>query len=316
MNTAPPRDVILIVDDTPANLAYLSDALNDAGYKVLVALDGRTALETLRLVTPDIILLDAVMPGMDGFDTCSVIKNDAATCDIPVVFMTALVDTPHVVRAFEAGAIDYVTKPVNQEEMLARLVTHIQRARALHRAQKSVEACGKAGMTLDTSGKITWQTPRVQRWLAEYCAEDATPYMWSRLRAWISSIEEGKGAATGIGAHFSLTQQCGQLTIHYVGKVAQGEHLLLLHEDRADVSAQRLSEGLKLTTREAEVLNWLAAGKTDRDIAAILGISPRTVNKHLEHIYPKLGVETRAAAAAVASRLKASPTYQAMAGPA
>jgi DNA-binding NarL/FixJ family response regulator len=309
MNTSQPRDVILIVDDTPANLAYLSDALNDAGYKVLVALDGRTALDTLRLVTPDIILLDAVMPGIDGFDTCGIIKSNPATRDIPVVFMTALVDTPHVVRAFEAGAIDYVTKPVCQEEMLARLVTHIGRARALHRAQKSVEACGRAGMTVDVSGNITWQTPRAQGWLAEYCAKDAAPYMWSRLRAWIHSIDEGKASPSGLGAHFALTQQSGQLTIHYAGKVAHGEHLLLLQEDRADVSAQRLSEGLKLTVREAEVLNWLAAGKTDRDIAAILQISPRTVNKHLEHIYPKLGVETRAAAAAVASRLKASPSY-------
>jgi DNA-binding NarL/FixJ family response regulator len=286
--------------------------LNEAGYKVLVAIDGNTALETLRHVTPDIILLDAVMPGLDGFETCGIIKGSAATRDIPVVFMTALVDTPHVVRAFEAGAIDYVTKPVVQEEMLARLVTHIQRARSLQRAQRSVEACGKAGMTLDADGKIVWQTPRVQRWLAEYCAEEVAPIFWNRLRAWIHDIDSGRAAASGLGAHFSLTQQCGQLTIHYAGRISHGEHLLLLQEDRADVSAQRLSHGFKLTVREAEVLNWLAAGKTDRDIAAILTISPRTVNKHLERIYPKLGVETRAAAAAAASRLKASPEFQRM----
>lgn len=302
------RDVVLIVDDTPANLAYLSDALHDAGYKVLVAIDGARALETLALVTPDIILLDAVMPGMDGFDTCAAIKKTPNVCDIPVIFMTALVESQHVVRAFEAGAIDYVTKPVRQDEVLARLATHVQRARTLKNAQQSIEACGRAGMTIDTNGKITWQTARASQWLTEYCDQNAAPYHWGRLRAWINQLAEGDACRTDPGAQFSLTQQSGRLTIHYAGKVAHGEHLLLLHENRTDVSARRLSTGLGLTVREAEVLNWLTCGKMDRDIAEILGMSPRTVNKHLERIYVKLGVETRAAATAVALRLMSAPS--------
>lgn len=301
------RDVVLIVDDTPANLAYLSDALNDAGYKVLVAIDGARALETLALTTPDIILLDAVMPDMDGFDTCTAIKKIPGACDIPVVFMTALVESQHVVRAFETGAIDYVTKPVRQEEVLARLATHVQRARTLKKAQQSIEACGRAGMTIDTSGNITWQTTRVSQWLAEYCDQAAAPYQWSRLRAWFAQLAEGDVSRADPNAQFYLTQQSGRLTIHYAGKVAHGEHLLLLHESRAEVAAQRLSSGLGLTLREAEVLNWLTGGKMDRDIAEILGMSPRTVNKHLERIYVKLGVETRAAATAVALRFMSAP---------
>lgn len=302
------RDVVLIVDDTPANLAYLSDALNDAGYKVLVAIDGARALETLALITPDIILLDAVMPDMDGFDTCTAIKKMPNACDIPVVFMTALVESQHVVRAFETGAIDYVTKPVRQEEVLARLTTHVQRARTLKNAQQSIEACGRAGMTIDASGKITWQTARASQWLTEYCDQTAASYHWSRLRAWVNQFAEGNVSRADPSSQFSLTQQSGRLTIHYAGKVAHGEHLLLLHENRTDISARRLSIGLGLTVREAEVLNWLTCGKMDRDIAEILGMSPRTVNKHLERIYVKLGVETRAAATSVALRLMSAPS--------
>jgi DNA-binding response OmpR family regulator len=301
------RDVVLIVDDTPANLAYLSDALDEAGYKVLVSIDGATALETLALTTPDIILLDAVMPDMDGFDTCKAIKQLPSKCDIPVVFMTALVETQHVVRAFDAGAIDYVIKPVRQEEVLARIATHVERARVLRKTQQSVEACGRAGMTIDTRGKITWQTPRAHQWLAEYCDENKASHHWTRFQTWVNHLAKLTVQHAEPGTPLSLTQQQGRLTIHYAGKVAPNEHLLLLQESRTDVAALRLSTSLGLTARESEVLHWLAAGKTDRDIAEILGMSPRTVNKHLEHIYVKIGVETRAAAAAVASKMMSAP---------
>src|SRR5262245_55911578 len=176
------RDVVLIVDDTPANLAYLSDALDEAGYQVLVAIDGPTALERLKLITPDVILLDAVMPGMDGFQTCRAIKEDPATRDIPVIFMTALVDSEHVVRGFTEGAIDYVTKPVRQQEVMARISAHVNKNRLLHKAQKSIDACGKASATLDHHGNFTWQSPRAREWLREYCEEGGLGVK-SRLRA-------------------------------------------------------------------------------------------------------------------------------------
>jgi DNA-binding NarL/FixJ family response regulator len=294
------RDVVLIVDDTPANLAYLSDALHDAGFKVLVAVDGASAIERLKLVTPDIILLDAVMPGMDGFETCRMIKQMPTGRDIPIIFMTGLADTPNVVRAFEQGAIDYVTKPVRQEEVLARITTHITRARMLVRAHNSIDSCGKAGFTVDTEGNITWQTPRAREWLAEYLNDDRALTSWSRLRTWLDSVAfEGKPPPAD-GTHLSLTRAAGRLKFHYAGTMKGGERLLLLEEHRDDLLAQRLIQRLGLTVREAEVLNWLTAGKTNRDIAEILGISPRTVNKHLERIFVKLGVETRSAAAAIA----------------
>ncbi len=120
-------------------------------------------------ITPDVILLDAVMPGMDGFQTCRAIKEDPATRDIPVIFMTALVDSEHVVRGFTEGAIDYVTKPVRQQEVMARISAHVNKNRLLHKAQKSIDACGKASATLDHRGNFTWQSQRAREWLQEYC---------------------------------------------------------------------------------------------------------------------------------------------------
>ncbi len=209
--TALEGDVALIVDDVPENLALLSDALSEAGYSVLVATDGASALELLQRVTPDIILLDAVMPGIDGFETCRRIKQMESVQHVPVMFMTGLTETEHVVKGFEAGGLDYVTKPIVPAEVLARAATHISNARMLAQA-----------------------------------------------------IEASQGSSTATAS----LEQYG------------------------------------LTPRETEVLSWVAKGKTNRDIGEILGMSPRTVNKHLEHIYVKLGVETRSAAAAlVASKL-------------
>jgi DNA-binding CsgD family transcriptional regulator len=104
-----------------------------------------------------------------------------------------------------------------------------------------------------------------------------------------------------------LTRAAGRLKFHYAGTMKGGERLLLLEGHRDDLLAQRLIQRLGLTVREAEVLNWLTAGKTNRDIAEILGISPRTVNKHLERIFVKLGVETRSAAAAIAVQTMVNP---------
>lgn len=298
--TALKRDIVLIVDDTPANLSYLSDALHEAGYKVLVAIDGPTALSQLALITPDIILLDAIMPQMDGFETCRAIKELDTGRDIPIVFMTGLIDTPTIVRAFEEGAVDYLSKPVRKEEVLARITTHITRARILLRAQRSIESCGKAGFTIDSQGKITWQTPRAREWLAQYFNRETGPKSWERLRLWLDAMASaGDPGPIDKTPQLSLSGESGRLKLRYAGTM-DGERLLLLEEHRNDLYAERLVQRLGLSAREAEVLNWLAAGKTNRDIAQILGISPRTVNKHLERIYVKLGVETRAAATAIA----------------
>ncbi len=127
---------VLLVDDNPMNLGVVADYLGEQGFTILIARDGQSALEKASFAHPDIILLDVMMPGMDGFETCRRLKEDPATRPIPVIFMTALSETAHKVTGFEAGAVDYVTKPIQQEEVQARLVTHLR----LHELTEHLEA--------------------------------------------------------------------------------------------------------------------------------------------------------------------------------
>ena len=127
-------ETILIVDDTPANLGVLVETLGAAGYQLMVAEDGEEALAQTAQTQPDLILLDVMMPGLDGFETCRRLKERPETRDIPVLFMTALTETTDKVRAFAAGAVDYLTKPIEHEEALARIRTHL----TLRRLQREV----------------------------------------------------------------------------------------------------------------------------------------------------------------------------------
>ncbi|OYY92335.1 MAG: DNA-binding response regulator, partial [Polaromonas sp. 28-63-22] len=123
-------DVVLIVDDVPDNLSVLHDALDESGYTVLVATSGEAALKTARQAVPDIVLLDAMMAGMDGFEVARRLKAMAETAHIPIVFMTGLTETEHLVAALAAGGVDYVTKPIKPKEVMARMGVHLQGARA------------------------------------------------------------------------------------------------------------------------------------------------------------------------------------------
>ncbi len=116
---------ILIVDDVAANISMLLSHLSQHGFKALVARDGESALEQMRHTLPDLVLLDVLMPGLDGFEVCRRIKADGKTQKIPIIFMTALNDVVDKVKGFSAGAVDYVTKPFQQEELLARIRTHL-----------------------------------------------------------------------------------------------------------------------------------------------------------------------------------------------
>lgn len=120
------KDTLLIVDDIPANISVLFEFLNKENFKVLVAQDGKRAIEKAKYASPDLILMDVMMPGMNGFDACEALKNDEDTRDIPVIFMTALADTVDKVKGFSLGAADYITKPFQHEEVLARVRTHLQ----------------------------------------------------------------------------------------------------------------------------------------------------------------------------------------------
>jgi signal transduction histidine kinase len=116
---------LLIIDDNPTNLSILFEYLTSYGFKVFVALDGETAIEQIEYTQPDLILLDVMMPGIDGFETCRRLKTIPITQDIPVIFLTALSDTVDKVTGFKIGAVDYITKPIQHEEVLSRIQTHL-----------------------------------------------------------------------------------------------------------------------------------------------------------------------------------------------
>ncbi|OYD94352.1 hybrid sensor histidine kinase/response regulator [Nostoc sp. 'Peltigera membranacea cyanobiont' 210A] len=122
----PEDSLILVVDDTTTNLEIVFDILTNVGFKVITENDGKRAIKQLEFQLPDLILLDVMMPGIDGFETCKRLKENSATCDIPVIFMTANSDTPSKVKGLNIGAVDYITKPFHEEELLARIKTHLQ----------------------------------------------------------------------------------------------------------------------------------------------------------------------------------------------
>jgi DNA-binding NarL/FixJ family response regulator len=281
--------IVLLVDDMPQSLGALGHELEADGHTVLMAHSGEAALQRLGLATPDAILLDAMMPGLSGFETCRRIKARAEWAHIPVIFMTGLSETTHVLEGFDAGGVDYVVKPVRAQEVLARLATHVHNARAVRMAGQALDLGGLGVLVVDVHARIAWQSPQAQRWLAEFLADKAGA-------EWLQAADAQSGTCR------RSAPDGRALTARRLGEVGLGEVMWLLSVQPAgEASASRLATA-SLTPRETEVLSWIAKGKTNRDVADILGLSPRTVNKHLEHVFEKLGVETRAAAAALASR--------------
>jgi DNA-binding NarL/FixJ family response regulator len=287
---SPDGDIVLVVDDVPSSLGALCIDLESDGYNVLVASDGASAIARLDLVTPDAILLDALMPGLDGFETCRRIKAHPEWSHIPVIFMTGLSETSHIVRAFEAGGVDYVVKPVRAAEVLARLGTHVRNARAVRMAREAIDVGGRGVLVVDAHGRMAWRSPKARQWLQEFFppGDDAACMAWLKSAAGLVRTRLG---ASG----FTLLAQ-------RLGSAGLGETMWLLDRSTRDAEQVSRLSTASLTPRETEVLSWIAKGKTNRDVGEILGLSPRTVNKHLEHVFEKLGVETRAAAAALASR--------------
>ena len=333
-------DVVLIVDDVPDNLSVLHDALDESGYTVLVATHGEAALQRALQVLPDIVLLDAMMPGMDGFEVAKRLKASPQTAHIPIIFMTGLTETEYLVAALEAGGIDYVTKPIKPKEVLARMNVHLQGARRARQevrqagqARSALDAFGYASITVRASdGRLMWQTPLARDLLNEYfgSAEPPRPNFAPQpvvdwLHRHLADAErqiEPPRLSVALGPKrlsFRLHQQTGDGDGGSDAKgsgesgageggdgsvrrqAGEGADWLIIMREVSDAAAiEAMRLFFKLTGREAEVLYWVVKGKTNRDIGEILGSSPATAKKHLERVYVKLGVETRTAAAGMA----------------
>lgn len=297
----PEGDIVLVVDDSPEALGFITRALEEAGVAVLVATGGEAALAIAAEVVPDVILMDAVMPGLDGFETCRRLKALPGVANAPVIFMTALTETEHVVHALESGGVDYLTKPINLEELRARMRVHLALARRTQSARVALDAAGRHLMAFSAAGAAQWATPQATRLIGRPgMPADAAAAIGARVRGWLAGRDPA--ALAGEGLTVALPP-AGALQLVFLGTVAPDEHLFrLIAEDEAN-REEALRQHFRLTAREAEVLLWIARGKSNRDIAEVLSLSPRTVNKHLEQIYTKLGVENRATAAVKAMQV-------------
>jgi DNA-binding response OmpR family regulator/DNA-binding CsgD family transcriptional regulator len=293
--------MILIVDDDPDALGLLHKVVAANGLVPQVAASGEEALAIIDAAMPDLILLDAVMPGMDGFETCRRIKAIEGAAHVPVIFMTGLSETEHVIKGLAAGGVDYVTKPLAIEELLARMRVHIGNAYKTRSALTALDSLGGRLLATDDDGAIRWATAETQRLLDDLDHEAMGALRGALVRRLAMGEAGSKGEEDEV-----LPAGAYKFSFSYLGAASAGEHLFSIARSFEGMEAQMLQQELGLTPREADVLLWTARGKSNKDMSEILNISARTVNKHLDHIFIKLGVENRASAAAVATRVLAN----------
>ena len=288
--TEPNRATILVVDDAPDSLRFLTDTLEGEGYAVRIARDGETALASLAAELPDLVLMDAVMPGIDGFETTRRIKADPALAGVPVIFMTGLTETENVVDGLAAGGVDYVKKPIVLPELLARLRVHLGNARIAAGAQGALDASNRPLVALDGEGRIAWTTPKSAAILTRRFGAGVGDALPPALTGQLMRLGEGRVRHDFPGGK-----------VEFAAVATRGEERHFRITEALDGAEEKLlAQRHGLTDREAEVLVWISRGKANREISEILGISPRTVNKHLEQIFEKMGIENRASAAAAA----------------
>ncbi|MDD5632715.1 MAG: response regulator transcription factor, partial [Methylococcales bacterium] len=276
----------------------LSDTLSEAGYRVLVATDGQSALEQIAYLKPDIILLDVLMPGIDGFETCNRLKSNPDTAHIPVLFMTALSELDNLLRGFGEGAVDYIVKPIRPPEVLARVDVQLTQARNLQRIENALNNSPFSAVAINSAGNITWLTPGGIRWLNKFLqkhmltgkSERNSPLPKPMLE-WVK-----QRLAVAEGELFESYRAGVSFSAKIIPCQNTGEYLLILEKHSGEWELDSVRNSLGLTFREAEILMWISRGKTNKEVGVILGSSPRTINKHLEHVFEKLGVVTRAAA--------------------
>ena len=292
------RPAILVVDDSPDTVRLLTAALEGAAMDVLVALDGAAALRVAARTMPDLVLMDAVMPGMDGFEACRRLKALAGFDAVPVIFMTGMSEATDSLRGFAVGAADYVTKPLVLDAMMARIAVHLTNARKIRDARLALDAADQLLIATHATRAIRWFTPRAYRLLEERFADAGGLRLPTTVVDWLVARAADGDAPHAASLDVAHGRDDVRSRVTFVRGARGGEILFRIADSTPSSQADVLSRALGLTRREAEVACWMARGKSNRDIATILSLSPRTIDKHLETIFTKLSVENRTAAAA------------------
>ena len=218
---------ILIVDDTPNNLQLLFQYLKNAGYKLLAAHSGKKAIETATTVRLDLILLDIMMSELDGFNTCRYLKSNPKTKDIPIIFMTALTETANKVKGFQLGAVDYITKPIEQEELLARIHTHLSLQKLNQRLAKDA---ARQKLLLEISDRIRQSLDL--KLILQTAAQEVRLLLNCDL-VWLASLENNAISLKAISHHKTLEPQVLDNIIQNCGNLSK-----LQHQSRMSKNAQ------------------------------------------------------------------------------
>lgn len=293
---------VLIVDDSGEALAMLSDALSLEGLEVHTSSSGRSAISMANSKVPDIVLMDAMMPGLDGFETCRILKAARGFEDLPVIFMTGFNENEHVVKALASGGVDFVVKPILLDQLFARMRVHLSNSKRSRSARHALDSTGRWIVAFDPNGLIGWSTPQASDLLAKVgIRADANSYLPLEILSWLAD-----GAGNDIGGNpniFHYSRLGHDIEFRRLTEGQTDEILLRLVDRHRGADEEQLARAFGLTLREAEVLLWVAHGKSNKEIADILEMSPRTVNKHMEQIFNKLAVEKRTSAATLAVRV-------------
>lgn len=207
-------------------------------------------------------------------------------------------ETENVLRGFGAGGTDYVLKPIVIDELLARVRAHLANGRIAQTSHMALDTSGRPSFGVDGNGRVLWFTPMaaeiIERLFPDWRIDDGLP------PALEAPVRQLRSTDPQPGVRIVIDLADSKLECAFLGRAGAGEWLFRLNEQRERDQQRLLADRLGVTAREAEVLLWVSRGKKNREVSEILEISPRTVNKHLEQIFAKLGVENRASAAAIA----------------
>jgi DNA-binding NarL/FixJ family response regulator len=226
--------------------------------------------------------------------TCRKLKQNRALAHVPIIFMTGLSDTEHIIKGMEGGAVDYISKPIVRGELLAQIRVHLANARMAHSARTALDTFGRFLLAASHTGRVLWYTPQAAKLLGVAFSDfDKEDYVLPHdIRLWLQQSATTQPGSEPTSIALKGREASIAIRFIYIGQIGPDEYLLRLLEGEIDDDRTLLKKRrLTVTEREAEVLLWIARGKSNRDIAEILDLSPRTVNKHLEQIYAKLGVE-------------------------
>lgn len=288
------KDIVLIVDDSADIQSFLRDAISSTGAMVLSALSGSQAIDIVHNITPDIILMDGVMPGLDGFETTRKLKENKALSHVPIIFLTGLSDIDDIVKGLSGGGVDYVTKPINLKELIARMKVHLVNARAAQNARTALDTSGQYLFAANNNNQIIWSTPQALR-IINYIEKKQSVLndFYQAMRLFIDKDMLSNGSIDlALDLNYIKISHLFQSSNEYIFRLS-----LVKESD-----TEKLRRHFSLTVREAEICQWLGFGKSNKDIGEILDLSPRTVNKHLESIFIKLGTENRTSAATLIIR--------------